>query len=170
MYFNIHRDTGAESTRSQRVGNQAEGARRVSPAHLPPGRCAVCRPPRHTGSHAREGRHYGELVKHPLVHRAPRLRCRSLKGQRAETVCTRYVTNVWSQQPERVLLIIILWWPWSITLESAEQPQAVSSTLTLPSFTHTGIHALPLLTWPEGSFQMDGRVFYRASITTLPHL
>lgn len=144
-FFNYHRNPRAQSTRSQRVGNQAEGAWRVSPAHLPPGCCAVCRPPRHAGSYAGEGCHYGERVQCFPVHRALRQCARvcrpyKKKSQRGETVCTSYVNNVWSHQPKRLILIIILWWPWWITVESAEQPRAVSYTLTPPSFMYRHAH------------------------------
>ena len=37
---------------------------------------------------------------------------------------TCLVNNVWSHQAERLVLIIIFWWPWSITLATTEQPQA----------------------------------------------
>lgn len=55
----------------------------------------------------------------------------------------------------RLVLIIIFWWPWSITLATAEQPRAgpVSfCAFTIPSFTYKHTHTHSSLTWPEGCF------------------
>ena len=63
----FHRDSRAEPQRPQGAGDQAEGARGVPAAHLPPGGGAVRRPPRHPGTHAGERRHHGEFT-HLAVH------------------------------------------------------------------------------------------------------
>jgi len=142
-----NRNARAESLRLWRAGEQAEGAWGVSPANLPPGGRAVCGPPRHSGSHAREGRHNGERVSRPCICDIGSAQCvKKPSGENQSSCCTCLVNNVWSHLAVRLVRVIILWWPWSITLETTEQPQAgpdLIPGLSSPIF-HIQTHTLTL--------------------------
>lgn len=171
LFWKSNRNPRAEPPWSQRAGNQTKGAWGVPPADLPPGGRAVRWPPRHPRSHAREGRYNGEhfLKCFPAAvwARGMWITSKKPKGDYRSSCCrTCLVNNVWSHRAVRLVLIIIFWWPWSITLESAEQPRAGPISSSAPSQSHlsgTRIHTLTHMARGVVGRWMAGRVFCKHS-------